>query len=221
MRRLLLNLLVIITPLLWFISCLETDIIAENKNNEVIETKIPDYTEAQIMLQIVNNANNIKLIIDSCYLYNIYGKIDKSEDIANMYLSSNLINIMAFNSSNTLFMGDTLISNPFYVSPQNIKKWEPILIPSDTNTYVKVYGKIITKLNNNTDFEIYSGEIFIPVSGKILALHKNIFNLTLENQAPWYVFTGDSIMTKVLVEIQFSPYIKDWEEIENELIIQE
>jgi hypothetical protein len=193
---------------------METDIISENGEIS-IDTKLPDYTVSQIMFQINNNADNTKLIVDSCYLYNVYGKIDKTEDIANMYLSSNLIDLKIFDRPNTLFMGDSLISETFYVSPQTIKKWYPLLMPSENDTYVKIHGKIITNINGSNEFELYNGEMFIPITGQLLAFHQNIFKLTLKNQCPWYIFMKDSVMTKVLVEIQFNPQIKDWEKVQN------
>lgn len=71
-------LLVIVGLLLSYVSCIVNTVIElpEDYYEETPEGIIMTKSTSVLTVKIINNANNIKLTVDTCYLNNVYTKND-------------------------------------------------------------------------------------------------------------------------------------------------
>lgn len=191
------------------VSCIIIDeVINEmpsNIYNSETKANINDLPKSNLSLYFVNAAENITLNIDSCEMYNI--KLFSVD--SNGFILTKKSNLTLFNDYYSLPFKDTLRIDNIILPLQNINPWNPMIYPLNNNgSYIKLYGNIL--MENN--FSIFSGEMFIPISGKIKETEKNSLYLILSDGCPWYGEVNGKMET-LLNSIKFNVTVQGWNEI--------
>ena len=191
------------------VSCIIIDeVITEtptNIYNSETKANINDLPKSNLSLYFVNAAENIILNIDSCEMYNI--KLFSVD--SNGFILTKKSNLTLFNDYYSLSFKDTLRIDNIILPLQNINPWNPMIYPLNNNgSYIKLYGDIL--MENN--FSIFSGEMFIPISGKIKETEKNSLYLILSDGCPWYGEVNGKMET-LLNSIKFNVTVQGWNEI--------
>lgn len=195
-------LLVIVGLLLSCISCIVNSVIElpEDYYEEAPEGVVMTKSTSVLTVKIINNANNIKLTIDTCYLKNVYTKNDL-KDVGDILLSDD---------KRILFQGDTLSLEPSQIPTQPFMPWNPKYSSHYGRTHIMLKGDISMI---QPDFSLYSGETYIPIVGMLDENADNGLMLRLENQCPWFVeYNGGYI--KILQEITFDVSVQNWNSVE-------
>jgi hypothetical protein len=194
-------LLVIVGLLLSYVSCINTVIeLPEDYYEETPEEIIMTKSTSVLTVKIINNANNIKLTVDTCYLKNVYTKNDLKK-VGDILLSD---------EKQILFQGDTLCLEPSQIPTQPLMLWNPYTSSHYGRTHLMLKGDISMI---NPDFNLHNGETYIPVVGMLDGNTENGIILKLENQCPWFVECNRDYI-KVLKEITFNVSVSEWNSVE-------
>lgn len=194
-------LLVIVGLLLSYVSCINTVIeLPEDYYEETPEGGVITKSTSVLIVKIINNANNIKLTVDTCYLKNVYTN-NNLKEIGDILLSDD---------KRILFQGDTLYLEPSQIPTQPFILWKPNYSSHYNRTHIMLKGDISMI---NPDFSLHNGETYIPVVGTLDENTKNGLILKLENQCPWFVDYKEGYI-KVLREITFDVSVQNWNSVE-------
>lgn len=195
-------LLSIIGLLLPCISCIVNNVIElpEDYYEETPEGLVMTKSTSVLTVKIINNANNVKLTIDTCYLKNVYIKNDLKE-VGDILLSD---------EKQVLFQGDTLYLEPSQIPTQPFMPWNPKYSSHYDRTHIMLKDDISMI---NPDFSLHNGETYIPIVGMLDEDTENGLILKLENQCPWFVEHNGNYI-KVLQEITFDVSVQNWNSVE-------
>lgn len=195
-------LLVIVGLLLSYVSCIVNTVIElpEDYYEETPEGIIMTKSTSVLTVKIINNANNIKLTVDTCYLNNVYTKNDLKKNG----------DILLSDEKQILFQGDTLCLEPSQIPAQPLMLWNPYSSSHYGRTHLMLKGDISMI---NPDYTLYNGEIYIPVVGMLKGNTENGVILKLENQCPWFVEYNRGYV-KVLQEISINANVSAWNSVE-------
>lgn len=208
-------------------SCIMTTTVQEIE--ETVTTRQEPYNskasllkEGLLAIQIQNNAENTMLQIDSMEICNIQ-LMDPAGELMHNGSPANSGSIMFINSTLQIHYGtDTTYcqgtSTEVKIPAQTLTPWNPAQLPTGSkNTYAKIHGTMYTYIADNTLFPIYTGTMYYPLSGTILAATTGIpaksltpITITLHPNCPLYAIIN-SQLEKVLQPITFTVTVEDWE----------
>ena len=170
---------------------LETsDVVAETKSH------VQDYKEQTVFVNVINNAENLDIYIDTLRLCNVLIDYNKNHRV-----TYNLI------TEDTMVpYKDTTSCYPFKAPVQRFNMWKPNKPHNSNVTYFKLTGKLVMADN---DFPIYEGEMFIPFSEVLYFEHYTIVNLTLGDNSPWYKYHNGNFI-QLGQTVDFNVNVEDW-----------
>lgn len=179
-----------------------TEEIEEVVNSNTI-SKSENYSKEAFSVQIINSAENTSLQIDSIEICNILVNSPTTNTLTNG-------NFMIHSPSMQISCGTSAIFVAEGLPTQNITPWNPDYPPlMQNNSYVKIYGVLFTYLTGSEMLELFRGEMYAPLSGRISAEQEDIAKIEISPNCPIYGFTGEK-MEKILQEINFDVTVDEW-----------
>ena len=174
-------------------SCVSTTAVEEIENTVKSNDNTPG---GYLVVEIQNNANNTCLEIDSIELCNT---------------ATGIITITRHTNALQLTCAEQATCPKLKLAQQTLVPWDPQTLPElSRGTYAKIYGRIYTNLQQETPFLLSDTPMYTPISGQITDTRTTTTIISLHNNCPIYII-NNSTAEKVLQEIQFEPYVREWE----------
>ena len=177
-------------------SCLKTNILDSPGNKVNTRSYIEEYKEKPLFINVINNAENIELHIDTLRLCNVLTDIDKNHR-ATYILNSETM---------TIPYRDTLCCYPFETPVQRFNIWKPNKPHNSNITYFKIEGKLI--MSDNL-YEVYAGDMYVPLEDVNYFEYCTVINLVLDSKTPWYKYRGGKYV-KILQTIDIGVSVDEW-----------
>ena len=178
------------------------------------ESKGENYQMGTLYMQIMNNAENTALFIDSIEVCNIMvrnnttGTAQKGDITA----IKHSINKGSATTINLNYQAQAS-SGAIQLLPQALIPWNTSTIPTNiSGSYAKIHGSLYTHLANGELLEIFKGAIYTPLQGSIISAGTTTITIQIHPDAPLYCIKNDKV-EPVLQTINFDVTIDEWETI--------